>query len=148
MGRRGPPPSTREADLERQMNQTEQTFGIMAVDHVNLATPRARQAETLTFYRQVLGLTEIPKPAEQRGRGGAWFLAGDLQLHISVDPDPDDPLPKSKRHVCFLVADLAAAKSAALAFGLTIEEESVTEGLARFFIRDPADNRVEIGQRI
>jgi catechol 2,3-dioxygenase-like lactoylglutathione lyase family enzyme len=45
------------------------------------------------------------------------------------------------------VADLTAAKSAALAFGLAIEEESVAGGLARFFIRDPAGNRVEIGQR-
>ena len=35
----------------------------------------------------------------------------------------------------------------ALAKGIAIEEESVAEGLSRFFIRDPAGNRVEIGQR-
>jgi hypothetical protein len=28
-----------------------------------------------------------------------------------------------------------------------IEEEGVAEGLKRFFIRDPAGNRIEIGQR-
>ncbi len=105
------------------------------------------EAEALAFYREVLGLREIPKPAELRARGGAWFQTGNLQMHVGVDPDPDAPPPRSKRHVCFLVADLAAAKSAALAKGATIEEESVAEGLARFFIRDPAGNRIEIGQR-
>ena len=29
----------------------------------------------------------------------------------------------------------------------TIESEGVAEGLRRFFIRDPAGNRIEIGQR-
>jgi hypothetical protein len=34
-----------------------------------------------------------------------------------------------------------------VACGIVVEEESVAEGLSRFFIRDPADNRIEIGQR-
>jgi len=79
-----------------------------------------------------------------RARGGAWFQVGNLQLHIGIDPNS---WPRSKRHVCFLVSDLSAAKDSALAKGLTIEEESVAEGLSRFFIRDPAGNRIEIGQR-
>jgi catechol 2,3-dioxygenase-like lactoylglutathione lyase family enzyme len=56
-------------------------------------------------------------------------------------------LPKSKRHVCLLTEDLAAAKQAAQLAGLAIEEESRAEGLTRFFLRDPAGNRVEIGTR-
>ncbi len=67
-----------------------------------------------------------------------------LQMHVGVDPEPS---PRSKRHVCFLVPDLASARAAIVARGITIEEESVAEGLSRFFIRDPADNRIEIGQR-
>jgi len=123
-------------------------FGIRTIDHVQVAVPRALEAAALTFYREVLGLTEIPKPAELQGRGGAWFQTGNLQMHVGVDPDGDGrPLPRSKRHVCFLVPDLAAAKAAALAKNIPIEEESVAEGLARFFIRDPAGNRIEIGQR-
>ena len=41
----------------------------------------------------------------------------------------------------------ARAKQAMLALGTAIEEEGVAEGLRRFFIRDPAGNRIEIGQR-
>ena len=130
------------------MKQADQGLGIVAIDHVQVAVPRAMEAETLTFYREVLALREIPKPAEMRGRGGAWFQTANLQMHIGVDPDPEGPQVRSKRHVCFLVADLAEAKAAALAKGLTIEEGSVAEGLARFFIRDPAGNRIEIGQRV
>jgi hypothetical protein len=45
------------------------------------------------------------------------------------------------------VPNLASARAAIVAKGITIEEESVAEGLSRFFIRDPAGNRIEIGQR-
>jgi catechol 2,3-dioxygenase-like lactoylglutathione lyase family enzyme len=120
------------------------SLGISAIDHVQIAVPRALEAEALAFYRTVLGLKEIPKPEELRARGGAWFEVGSLQLHIGVDPEPS---PRSKRHVCFLVPDLAAAKKRTESHGVAIEEEGVAEGLARFFVRDPAGNRIEIGQR-
>ena len=119
-------------------------LGITAIDHVQIAVPRALGAEALAFYREVLELPEIPKPVELRARGGAWFQTANLQFHVGVDPEPS---PRSKRHVCFLVPDLAAARAATLAKGIAIEEEGVAEGLARFFIRDPAGNRIEIGQR-
>jgi len=118
---------------------------IKGIDHVQVSVPRAREAECLDFYRRVLGLPEIEKPAELRPRGGAWFQLPNLQMHIGVDPEPS---PKSKRHVCFLVADLAAAHAKIVAAGIAIEEESEAEGLKRFFVRDPADNRIEIGQRL
>jgi len=120
------------------------TLGISAIDHVQIAVPKALEAECLAFYREVLGLAEIPKPEELRGRGGAWFQLPNLQMHVGVDPEPS---PRSKRHVCFLVPALVRAKAAIIAKGIPIEEESVAEGLSRFFIRDPAGNRVEIGQR-
>ena len=120
------------------------SLGITAIDHVQIAAPKALEAQTLRFYREVLGLTEIPKPEELRSRGGAWFQTGNLQMHIGIDPEAS---PKSKRHVCFLVGDLGKAKADVIAQGVAIEEESVAEGLSRFFFRDPAGNRIEIGQR-
>lgn len=119
-------------------------LGLIGIDHVQVAVPRALEAECLKFYREVMALPEIPKPEELRARGGAWFQIGGLQMHIGVDPEAS---PKSKRHVCFLTGDLAAAKAAVQRAGVAIEEESVAEGLARFFVRDPAGNRIEIGQR-
>ena len=121
------------------------SLGITVIDHVQIAVPRALEPETLRFYREVLGLTEIPKPEELKGRGGAWFQTGNLQMHVGVDPEGGGP--KSKRHVCFLVPDLPKAKAKVQAAGVTIEEENTAEGLSRFFIRDPAGNRVEIGHR-
>jgi catechol 2,3-dioxygenase-like lactoylglutathione lyase family enzyme len=120
------------------------SLGISSIDHVQMSVPRALEAECLAFYRGVLGLFEVPKPEELGARGGAWFQVGATQFHIGVDPEPS---PRSKRHVCFLVPDLAAARAASVAAGVAIEEEGVAEGLHRFFIRDPAGNRIEIGQR-
>jgi catechol 2,3-dioxygenase-like lactoylglutathione lyase family enzyme len=117
---------------------------ITAIDHVQMTVPRALEAECLAFYRGVLGLAEIEKPAELRTRGGAWFQVGGLQFHIGVDPEPS---PRSKRHVCFRVDDLAAARADVVAKGVAIDSEGTAEGLKRFFIFDPAGNRIEIGQR-
>jgi catechol 2,3-dioxygenase-like lactoylglutathione lyase family enzyme len=122
----------------------EMAIDIKGIDHVQIAVPRALEAQCLTFYREVLGLPEIEKPEELKPRGGAWFQLPNLQMHVGVDPEAS---PKSKRHVCFLVPDLPIARASIVASGIAIEEESAAEGLARFFIRDPAGNRIEIGQR-
>jgi catechol 2,3-dioxygenase-like lactoylglutathione lyase family enzyme len=119
-------------------------LGITSIDHVQIAVPRALEAECLRFYRDVFAFPELEKPPELKARGGAWFQVGALQMHIGVDPDAS---PRSKRHICFLTGDLAAARAAVQAHGVAIEEESVAEGLSRFFVRDPAGNRIEIGQR-
>lgn len=120
------------------------TLGIIGVDHVQIAVPKALEEQCLRFYREIFAFPEVVKPLELQGRGGAWFQVGTLQMHIGVDPDAS---PKSKRHICFLTGDLAKAKAFVVERGITIEEESVAEGLARFFIRDPAGNRIEIGER-
>ena len=119
-------------------------LGISRIDHVQLTVPKALEAQSLAFYRTVLELDEIEKPDELKARGGAWFQVGTTQFHIGVDPEA---WPKSKRHVCFLVPDLVKARAAVVAKGVTIEEENEAEGLKRFFVRDPAGNRIEIGQR-
>lgn len=120
------------------------SLGITGIDHVQIAVPKALEAQCLKFYREVFAFPEVVKPVELQARGGAWFQVGALQMHIGIDPDAS---PKSKRHICFLTGDLARARAAVVARDIAIEEESVAEGLSRFFIRDPAGNRVEIGQR-
>ena len=117
---------------------------ILGIDHVQIAVPKAQEATCLAFYREVLGLAEIEKPEHLKARGGAWFQVGTTQMHVGIDPEPS---PKSKRHICFLVADLAAAKADVQARGAAIEDEGKAEGLIRFFLRDPSGNRIEIGQR-
>lgn len=120
------------------------TFRITDLDHVNIAIPRTKEAEVLRFYREVLGLLEIPKPQELRSRGGAWFEAGNAQIHVSLE-DAEHPL--SRRHVCVLVNNLDGAREAMKRHNIEIEEGGTAEGLTRFFVRDPAGNRIEIGYR-
>src|SRR5258708_39800011 len=120
------------------------SLGITGIDHIQIAVPKALEEKCLAFYRELFAFPELAKPPELQAHGGAWFQVGLLQMHIGVDPDAS---PKSKRHICFLTSDLARAKEAVLKHGVAIEEESVAEGLSRFFIRDPAGNRIEIGQK-
>jgi catechol 2,3-dioxygenase-like lactoylglutathione lyase family enzyme len=120
------------------------TFKITALDHVNVAIPRAKEADVLRFYREVLGLLEIPKPQELKSRGGAWFEAGNAQLHISLE-DLEGPL--SRRHFCILVDDLDEAHQSMIRHHVAVEDGGTAEGLTRFFVRDPAGNRIEIGSR-
>jgi catechol 2,3-dioxygenase-like lactoylglutathione lyase family enzyme len=121
------------------------SLGIIGIDHIQIAVPKALEQECLSFYRTVLALPEVEKPEKLKSRGGAWFqISPKTQMHIGIDPEAS---PKSKRHICFLVSDLAAARTSVQTHAIPIEEEGVAEGLSRFFIRDPAGNRIEIGQR-
>ncbi len=117
---------------------------ILGIDHIQVAVPRALEEQCLKFYREIFAFPEIVKPVELQARGGAWFQVGALQMHIGVDPDAS---PRSKRHICFRTGDLERARAFIAERGVAIEGEGVAEGLARFFIRDPAGNRIEIGQR-
>jgi len=117
---------------------------IDAIDNVQIAVPRAHEAECLFFYRSVLGLAEIEKPAGLKARGGAWFRIGALQLHVGVDAEPS---PKSKRHICFLVASLDRARQELEGNRIAIEESGPAERARRLFVCDPGGNRIEIAQR-
>lgn len=122
------------------------TINPTAIDHVQITVPPEIEGQALRFYRDVLGLAQIDKPAALMSRGGCWFQLGSVQLHIAVEPGAQGGT--SKRHICLLVRDLDAARAALEAAGVAIKDEPVTaDGLQRFFVRDPAGNRIEIGVR-
>ncbi|HEY2445111.1 MAG TPA: VOC family protein [Rhizomicrobium sp.] len=120
------------------------SLGIVGIDHVQITVPSALESECLVFYRSVLNLAEIPKPDELRARGGAWFKLSNVQLHVGIDTGTS---PASRRHVCFLVADIEGARAWARAQKLAVEGEGAVTGSPRFFVHDPAGNRLEIAQR-
>jgi hypothetical protein len=61
---------------------------IVGLDHVQGAAPAGGEAAARAFYGELLGLRELPKPAELRARGGAWFDVGDgRQLHVGIDAE-------------------------------------------------------------
>ena len=55
-----------------------------AIHHVNVTVPRSLEDAAKHFYGAVMGMTEVPKPESSRGRGGAWYQLGPVQLHLPV----------------------------------------------------------------
>jgi catechol 2,3-dioxygenase-like lactoylglutathione lyase family enzyme len=55
--------------------------------HMQLAMPRGKEDLAREFFVGVLGMTEIEKPPVLAARGGAWFRAGRLELHLGVEDD-------------------------------------------------------------
>ena len=56
---------------------------ITELSHVNVTVPQSLEEAAKHFYGAVMGLQEVPKPAESKGRGGAWYQLGAVQLHLS-----------------------------------------------------------------
>jgi len=116
----------------------------VTLHHVNVTVPRSLEAAAKHFYGVVMGLQEVPKPEASRGRGGAWYQLGPMQLHLSIE-DLEGPL--SKRHVCYSVANLAEAEERFRGAGVEVFPDDIpTPGLSRFYVRDPGGNRLEIAQ--
>lgn len=116
-------------------------FRVLDLDHVQLAMPAAGEDEARAFYRDVLGLTEVPKPPNLATRGGVWFTAGRLHLHLGVDPDFR---PARKAHPALLVENLPALLAACAAAGVPVTEDEPLPGYTRAYLADPFGNRIEI----
>jgi catechol 2,3-dioxygenase-like lactoylglutathione lyase family enzyme len=72
-------------------------------------------------------------------------LSGGVQLPVSLEGGAGGTT--SKRHVCFLVEDLGDVRQELAQAGCDIEPgETESYGLRRFFVRDPAGNKLEIGE--
>ena len=118
---------------------------IVGLDHVQLAMPTGGEDRARAFYVGVLGLTERAKPADLAARGGCWFAAPGVQLHLGVE----DPFrAAAKAHPALLVDDLAAMRSALETHGVRFTEGSALEGYARGDVADPFGNRIELMQRL
>ena len=110
------------------------------LDHVQIAIPAGGEDEARRFFAEVMGLAEMPKPADLAANGGCWFALGSLQLHLGIDPDFR---PAKKAHVAFAIDDLAALRDKLGAMGAAITEADPIDGRARFFTEDPFGNRIE-----
>ena len=116
--------------------------------HVNVTVPKSLEEAAKHFYGVVMGLQEVPKPESSRGRDGAWYQLGQMQLHLSIE----EPLGEncvSKRHVCYTVGNLAEAEKQFRDAGVEIFPDDLpTPGWSRFYVRDPGGNRLEIAQAV
>ncbi len=119
-------------------------MAILGLDHVQLAIPVGGEDRARGFYAGLLGMVEVPKPANL-SPSGCWFTGGAVALHIGVDPDFR---PARKAHPALLVDDLEALRTRLAAAGCPIREDKSVEGYARFFTEDPFGNRIELMERI
>lgn len=118
------------------------------IHHVNVTVPKSLEDAAKHFYGVVMGLEEVAKPESSRGRGGAWYQLGPLQLHLSIESPLGDNCI-SKRHVCYTVANLAEAEERFRNAGVEIlPDDQPTPGWSRFYVRDPGGNRLEIAQAV
>jgi catechol 2,3-dioxygenase-like lactoylglutathione lyase family enzyme len=114
---------------------------IQRLDHVQLAYPPGRDDDARAFYGDLLGCVEVEKPAPMRARGGMWFQAGGIGLHLGVEPDFR---PSVKAHVAFVVDDLDALVARLTAAGHEWTPTSELPGVRRGHTRDPFGNRLEL----
>ncbi len=113
---------------------------ITAVDHVQLAAPPGTEERLRAYYVGVLGMTETPKPPPLAARGGCWFQAGPVQLHVGVDPDFR---PAHKAHPGLLVTGIEEYGARLEALGAPVEWDEGLPGHGRFYSYDPVGNRLE-----
>lgn len=117
---------------------------IIAIDHVQIAMPPGQEDLARAFYGEVLGFQEIPKPSALVSRGGVWFEAGDVKLHLGVEADFR---PAQKAHPAFLVDDLASMLRRCEARQVKMVADQPLEGYNRMHIFDPFGNRIELMER-
>ena len=114
------------------------------IDHVQICIPNGKENEARQFYREIIGLKEIPKPKELLANGGIWFQIANIQLHIGTE----NQINQSKRHPAFEVTNLSAAQEYLEGHGVTIKEEIQIPGQIRISFLDPFNNRIELLQKI
>ncbi|WP_055698010.1 MULTISPECIES: VOC family protein [Streptomyces] len=113
---------------------------LAAVDHVQLAAPPGSEPALRAYYEGVLGMTETPKPPVLAARGGCWFEAGAVRLHLGVEADFR---PARKAHPGLLVRDIEAYADRLAAHGAEVVWDDDLPGHRRFYSQDPVGNRLE-----
>jgi catechol 2,3-dioxygenase-like lactoylglutathione lyase family enzyme len=118
---------------------------VKEIEHVQLAMPPGKESEARTFYEGVLGIPEVPKPANLAKRGGCWFVRGTLKIHLGVE---NDFRAARKAHPALLVEDLPALKALIKAAGYSFNTDEPLAGYDRIYINDPFGNRIELMEPI
>jgi catechol 2,3-dioxygenase-like lactoylglutathione lyase family enzyme len=113
----------------------------LRIDHAQLAMPRGGEDRARAFYADVLGLAEVPKPADLAKRGGCWFESGGVKLHLGVE---DDFRPAKKSHVALVVDNLDALLTRARAIGCEVTDPAPFQTWRQAYVFDLFDNRLEL----
>lgn len=108
--------------------------------HVQIAIPEGGEDSARAFYRDVLGLEEVPKPPALAVRGGCWFRSPGVELHLGIDPDFT---PAGKAHPALLVHGLDELAQRLSVAGVELAWDDDFPWHRHFYVQDPHGNRLE-----
>jgi len=127
-------------DPQQPFVELREMMQIEAIEHVQLAMPEGQEDKARSFYSDLLGMPEVPKPTELAKRGGAWFEIGHVKVHLGVE---QDFRAARKAHPAFLVSNIDDFAARLRNAGCDITVDSNLPGFRRFYTNDPFGNRVE-----
>jgi catechol 2,3-dioxygenase-like lactoylglutathione lyase family enzyme len=126
-------------------------LSVKTIDHITLVVRELEAASR--FYRDVLGMQPVERPAFSFP--GAWFQAGDTQIHMNIAGDqagePGIRVVGAKNaprafHFAFEVDDCDAAAEKLAQHGVAIEivPRNRPDGARQMYVRDPDGHLVEL----
>jgi catechol 2,3-dioxygenase-like lactoylglutathione lyase family enzyme len=108
------------------------------VHHVAICVAEAQKG--LAFYRDVLGMTQLPRPDLGPGY---WLDAGGQQVHL-MESDTQSP---GANHFAIRVDDIDAAVSDLQEQGVEVNRIPFISGAGhQAFLHDPFGNLIELNQ--
>ena len=113
--------------------------------HVSFAVDDLERSKR--FYEVVLELEPLPRP--DFGIAGAWYRAGNVQLHLIARPEGGLPSPAAPafspiaNHTAFGIDDYPETLSLLRERGVEVLETRPGVG-PQMFIRDPDGNMIEL----
>jgi catechol 2,3-dioxygenase-like lactoylglutathione lyase family enzyme len=114
---------------------------IVGLHHIQLAMPEGGEDAARGFYAGILALTEVEKPEALRARGGVWFEARGVGIHLGVER----PFVAAKKaHPALQVASLQDAVTALQGQGIECRPDIDLPGIKRVYVSDPFGNRIEL----
>ena len=111
-----------------------------ALDHVQVAIPAGSEDIARTYWIDLIGLTETPKPLALASRGGVWLTGEALNLHLGVQQHFE---PATQAHPAILVRDYDDLIARLDAAGHEVRPAAELPDLRRFHTHDPFGNRIE-----
>jgi len=119
---------------------------VKRVQHVSIPIPAGGADQVRAFYTGILGIPEKKVPRELDANKLTWFAVGpdEHEIHCFVDDDYQNR--STAQHLCLEVDDIDAMRSALRNAGVAIEETIAITNRPRFFVRDPFNNFIELGQ--
>lgn len=113
----------------------------VGLDHVQLAMPAGGEVAAVAFYEGLLGIPRVPKPSALAARGGCWFEAGALKVHLGVE---EGFRPARKAHPALVVDGLDDLVLRLEAAGHPVLAGEQVDGRRQHFVHDPFGNRIEL----